>query len=64
MPNPGRPCNYATFEAVRSSIGDAGVVDLLTVVAYCHGLGPRIAGIASGAAGRNGGSADLLSRRQ
>ena len=38
MPHPGRPGNDVTFEAVRSSIGDAGVVALLIVVAYCHGL--------------------------
>ena len=38
MPRPGRAGNDATFEAVRSSIGDAGVVDLLVVAAYCHGL--------------------------
>ena len=28
----------ATFEAVRNIIGDAGIVDLLIVVAYYHGL--------------------------
>ena len=28
----------ATFEAVRGIIGDAGVVDLLVVVSYYHGL--------------------------
>ncbi len=27
-----------TFEALRSQIGDAGIVDLLVVVAYYHGL--------------------------
>ena len=38
MPRPGRPGNDVTFEAVRSSIGGAGIVALLIVVAYCHGL--------------------------
>ena len=28
----------ATFEAVRGIIGDAGIVDMLVVVAYYHGL--------------------------
>lgn len=28
----------ASFEALRSQIGDAGIVDLLVVVAYYHGL--------------------------
>ena len=37
MPRPGRPGNDVTFEAVRSSICDAGIVDL-PVAAYCHGL--------------------------
>ena len=28
----------ATFEALRSQIGDAGIIDVLVVVAYYHGL--------------------------
>jgi 4-carboxymuconolactone decarboxylase len=28
----------ATFEALRSQVGDAGVIDVLVVVAYYHGL--------------------------
>ena len=28
----------STFEAVRGIIGDAGIVDMLVVVAYYHGL--------------------------
>ena len=35
MSRSGRFGDDATFEAVRSSIGDAGVVALL-VAAYCH----------------------------
>jgi 4-carboxymuconolactone decarboxylase len=28
----------ATFEALRSQVGDAGIIDVLVVVAYYHGL--------------------------
>ena len=28
----------STFEGLRSRIGDAGVIDVLVVVAYYHGL--------------------------
>ena len=37
-PRPVRPAITPLFEAVRSSIGGAGVVALLVVAAYCHGL--------------------------
>ena len=36
----------ATFEAVRGIIGDAGVVDLLVVVAYYHGLAHALQALA------------------
>ena len=35
-----------TFEAVRAIIGDAGIVDMLVVVAYYHGLAHSLQALA------------------
>ena len=36
----------ASFEALRAIIGDAGIVDLLVVVAYYHGLAHTLQALA------------------
>ena len=50
----------ASFEALRSQIGDAGIIDVLVITSYYYSLGHLLTGVGGGSSRGDYIGADLL----